>query len=111
MLADPDGIAVMKSGSLDAKIVHKSSVEAVEVFDYEAATLHIYARMMVGHREVIDGKVVVRCPANTDRPASHRHFLHELFFKHQAEFRHCYLLDLRREFIWSYLLCRAARKT
>ncbi len=42
-----DGIAVVERGALDAQIVYERPVEAVEIFDHEAAALEVDSRMVI----------------------------------------------------------------
>src|SRR5256885_13683246 len=71
VFADMDVVAVVQGGALDTEIVHKSAVEAVEVFNDHAAGFKIVFRVIVGYGEVIDGLIVVRGVADWLRQGVH----------------------------------------
>src|SRR5437016_759426 len=93
VFSDMDVVAIVQSSALDTAIVHKSAVEAVEIFNDHAAGLEIDFRVIVGYGEVIDGQVVVRGAANGYGPAAHGNLFHDLVVKHEAELRHLNFLQ------------------
>ena len=88
MLADVDVVAIVQGSALDAEIIHKSTVKAVEILNDHAAGFEIDFRVMVGHREVVHRQVVVRGAADGYGPGAHGNLFHDFVFKHEAELRH-----------------------
>src|SRR5258706_517155 len=70
---------------------------SLAVFTYSFLLELSACTVMVGHRQVVDGQVVIRRPPDVYRPAPDRHFLDQSAFKHQAELRHATFL-LRSRF-------------
>ena len=59
VLANPDGVAVVERGAFDAEIVDEGTVEAVEIFDDQAAGFKIDASVVIGYGQVVHGQIVV----------------------------------------------------
>src|SRR5258708_13946117 len=84
VFADMNVVAVVQGRALDAEIVHKSTVEAGEIFNDHAAGLEIDFRVIVGNGEVIDRQVVVRRAADGYGPAADGNLFHDFLVKHHA---------------------------
>ena len=88
MLADVHVVSIVQRGALDAQVVDKSAIEAVQILNDHASCLVINLGVVIGHGEVIHWQIVIRCPSDGDRAAAHRHLFDDFVIKHEAELRH-----------------------
>src|SRR5882762_1827489 len=90
MLSDQDGVAVLEHGTLDAYVVQKGPIEAVQVFDHQRSGFHIYAGVVIRNSQIVDGDVVVRRAADRHRLVPERDLLQRGALEFQDESRHLF---------------------
>ena len=106
-----DVVAIVQCGALDAEVIYKSAVEAVEIFNDHAASLEINLGVVIGHGEVVHRQVVVRGAADGHRPRANRNLFDDFVFKHEAKLRHLNFLQDCHSNLDFCAVCRATTKT